>query len=190
MNKIVIPADIPFNAFEKITRPNKSFNCVITEKIDGTNGQIVIHENKIVAVGSRNRWLEPGKETDNFGFAAWAETNYEDLLKLGDGRHFGEWYGGSIQRGYGRKEKRFALFNAGRWLNVEERPSCCECVPVLYAGNFSMETLETVMSALKSNGSALVPGYDRPEGVIVYLTSLKSYLKDTFEHRGGKWTTE
>ena len=187
MAEIRIPADIPFNSFGKIARVNKAFGCVITEKIDGTNSQIVIESNTIVAVGSRNRWLEPGKETDNFGFAGWVQENYDELLKLGDGSHFGEWYGGSIQRGYGRKEKSFALFNAGRWSNVEERPACCEVVPVLYAGDFSREIVEEVMNDLKKNGSRLVEGFMNPEGIIVYLTATRTYLKDTFEHREGKW---
>ena len=31
------------------------------------------------------------------------------------GRHFGEWWGSGIQRGYGLDEKTFSLFNAYRW---------------------------------------------------------------------------
>lgn len=187
---ITIPTDRPFESFGKIGRIKGSvLSCVITEKLDGTNAQVVIEDNKIVAVGSRSRWIKPGKETDNFGFAGWVERNEEELLKLGDGRHFGEWYGAGIQRAYGHtgSDKRWALFNTGRWSDANIRPSCTECVPVLYAGEFSVEKVEEVMEQLKAEGSRHVPGFDRPEGVIVYIPQVNLLLKDTFEHRGGKW---
>lgn len=47
---------------------------------------------------SRTRWITP--EDDNYGFAKWANENKEELLKLGIGQHFGEWWGSGIQRGY------------------------------------------------------------------------------------------
>jgi hypothetical protein len=79
---------------------------------------------------SRSRWITP--DDDNFGFAAWVEANRDELLTLGPGRHFGEWWGSGIQRGYGlpKGEKRFSLFNVSRW--GESRPACCHVVPVLY----------------------------------------------------------
>ncbi|MDE2467212.1 MAG: RNA ligase family protein, partial [Bradyrhizobium sp.] len=132
----------------------------MTEKIDGTNAQIAWFELqseeaveaaaadplclKVVSgqydgespmalyAGSRNRWLLPGKQ-DNFGFAAWVFANSAELLKLGPGRHFGEWYGAGIQRGYGLTEKRFALFNTARWL-ADDRATCCDVVPILAKG--------------------------------------------------------
>lgn len=129
---ITIP-DREFKSFEKIARAKTGFGCVVTEKIDGTNAQILIEDGKIVGVGSRNRWIKPGKEHDNYGFAGWVEQNEEELLKLGDGYHFGEWYGCGIQRNYGLKEKRFALFNSGRWSNPLDRPPaqnvCQSCSP-------------------------------------------------------------
>lgn len=183
---VTIPSR-PFEAFPKITRANKSFGCVITEKIDGTNAQIVIEDGKIVGVGSRTRWIAPGKDTDNYGFAGWVERNEEELLKLGDGAHFGEWYGSGIQRNYGLPEKRFALFNTGRWSDATKRPACVDCVPVLYAGEFSREVVDGVMNRLKLFGSALVPNWDKPEGVVVYLPGPRMMLKQTFENPEGKW---
>ena len=96
-----------FIAFPKIARLRR--DCVITEKLDGTNAQIVIQDGEIVAVGSRSRWITPGKDTDNYGFAGWVEQNRAELLGLGDGTHFGEWWGSGIQRNYGLTEKRFSL---------------------------------------------------------------------------------
>lgn len=185
---ITIP-DREFKSFEKIARAKTGFGCVVTEKIDGTNAQILIEDGKIVGVGSRNRWIKPGKEHDNYGFAGWVEQNEEELLKLGDGYHFGEWYECGIQRNYGLKEKRFALFNSGRWSNPLDRPACTECVPVLFAGEFTRENINKVMSDLALNGSRHVPGFMRPEGIVIYIPGSRSLLKETFENAEGKWQT-
>jgi len=94
--------------------------------------------------GSRNRWLQIGKQTDNMAFATWVKENAEQLFELGKGCHYGEWYGKGIQRGYGLEEKRFALFNVSKWAKKnfectpplaekqEYCPNCCEVVPILY----------------------------------------------------------
>ena len=64
-----------FHTFNKI--PRLSRECVITEKLDGTNAQILITEDKKLYAGSRNRWLiENGVlVSDNFGFGAWVLQN-------------------------------------------------------------------------------------------------------------------
>lgn len=184
--EITIP-DRKFDAFQKIGRANKSFGCVITEKIDGTNAQIVIENGVIVGVGSRSRWIAPGKSTDNFGFAAWVQSNYEALLGLGDGAHFGEWFGSGIQRGYGLSEKRFALFNTGRWSDAATRPACCDVVPVLYSGEFSREVVREQMNHLKDYGSVMVQGFRDPEGIVIYLPGSRMLLKETYDFPDGKW---
>ncbi|QWY83069.1 RNA ligase 2 protein [Rhizobium phage RHph_X66] len=186
---VTIP-DRPFESFQKIARAKQGFGCVITEKLDGTNAQILIEDNKIVGVGSRQRWIAPGKLTDNYGFAGWVQDNEEELVtKLGDGQHFGEWYGSGIQRAYGRtgNDKRFALFNTGRWSDAAVRPACCECVPVLFAGEFSRNNVDKVMRDLAENGSSMVPGFMKPEGIIIYLPGPRILLKETYEHSDGKW---
>ena len=184
--EVTIP-NRPFESFQKISRANKSFGCVMTEKLDGTNAQIVIEDGAIVGVGSRSRWIAPGKATDNFGFAAWVQDNADELLGLGDGVHFGEWYGAGIQRTYGLTGKRFALFNTGRWSDAALRPACCEVVPVLYAGEFSRQAVAMVMEGLRVNGSVMVPGFSDPEGVVVYLPGSRMLLKETFDFQDGKW---
>mgnify|MGYP003564223801 FL=1 len=65
-----------FETFPKINRLKRE--CVITEKLDGTNAQIAITEDGVMFVGSRNRWITP--EDDNYGFARWARDNHEELL--------------------------------------------------------------------------------------------------------------
>lgn len=173
-----VPAtSTPFVGFSKIGRLSR--NCVITEKIDGTNGLIYIGEDAEFLVGSKSRWITP--QNDNFGFARWAYANREELMKLGPGRHFGEWWGLGIQRGYGLKEKRFSLFNTYRWSDeLGQRPSCCGVVPILYEGMFSTDVWET-LSDLALNGSKAAPGFLYPEGIIIYHESARTYFKKTIE---------
>ena len=47
--------DIEFSGFSKISRLSRE--CVISEKIDGTNSQIYITENNEFYVGSRNKYI-------------------------------------------------------------------------------------------------------------------------------------
>jgi hypothetical protein len=154
-----------FQSFPKIARLNREI--IITEKIDGTNGQIAIAEDGVTMfVGSQTRWITP--EDDNFGFAAWAKAHYDELLTLGPGRHFGEWWGAGIQRGYGLKEKRWSLFNTQRWTNSEMLPSCCRVVPVLYQGVFDPIALQRALTRLREYGSSAAPGFMNPEGMMVF----------------------
>jgi hypothetical protein len=166
-----------FQEFEKI--PRLSRLCTITEKIDGTNGLIYIGEDGEFQVGSRSRWLQPGKTTDNFGFARWAEEHKEDLLNLGPGYHYGEWWGLGIQRGYAQKEKRFSLFNTFRWTDSAVRPACCSVVPVLFEGLFSTDDVNACITNLSVFGSVSSPGFMQPEGVVIYHQAAKQYFKKT-----------
>jgi hypothetical protein len=138
--------------------------------------------------GSRNRWITP--DDDNYGFARWCYENKQELAKLGPGRHYGEWYGSGIQRGYGLKQKRFALFDSGRWSNPEnQRPTCCEVVPVLAIREGFTEALEMALTILKG-GSVLVPGWDKPEGVVLRHPRMQLCYKWTFEGDRPKFETE
>ncbi len=173
----------PFTAFPKI--PRHGGGCLISEKIDGTNSSIFIGEDGEFLAGSRNRWITP--EDDNFGFARWAYDHKDELLTLGPGHHFGEWWGAGIQRRYGLTEKRFSLFNTGRWSNPETRPACCHCVPLLYAGQYVDSAINETMAKLKETGSIAAPGFMNPEGVVVYLPGAHWSFKKTFggdKHKG------
>lgn len=164
-----------FEAFPKIARLNRE--CVISEKIDGTNAQVIISEDGEIAAASRTRLITI--DDDNFSFARWVQENRDELLTLGPGRHFGEWWGSGIQRGYGLKEKRFSLFNAERW--GETRPACCHVVPVLYQGLFTTEAVGDCIARLRLRGSVAAPGFDKPEGVIVYHSAARIGFKVTCE---------
>lgn len=158
--------------FPKIPRLKRG--VVLSEKIDGSNAQIGICDDGRVFAGSRNRWLTPGgtvngKSSDNYGFASWVEENREALLTLGPGRHSGEWWGCGIGRNYGLHERRFSLFNSGRWSDAAKRPACCGVVPVLFAGDFASNVVDDVVEAIKASGSVAAPGFMQPEGVVVFM---------------------
>jgi RNA ligase len=167
-----------FLAFHKMARYSRE--VVVTEKLDGTSSQISIGENGEFFTGSRKRWITPSD--DNYGFSRWANENKDELLKLGPGRHFGEWWGSGIQRGYGLNngEKRFSLFNVARW-NELTKPSCCSVVPVLWRGQFDDMNVQGIMSNLLRSGSVAEPGFMRPEGIVIFHTAGCFGLKKTFE---------
>ena len=115
----------PFVAFDKIPRLRR--NVIVSEKIDGTNAIVWIGEDfTTIRAGSRSRWITP--EDDNYGFARWVAANRDELLKLGPGYHYGEWWGAGIQRRYGLDHKRFSLLlQRGHHPLVMERASAPHC---------------------------------------------------------------
>lgn len=192
-----------FKEFPKMARLSREI--IITEKIDGTNAAVVIeparshaiyeavngvpvHTNATAFVDdfwifaqSRTRMIKPGD--DNFGFAAWVKENAQELVKLGEGHHFGEWWGKGIQRGYGLAERRFSLFNVHRWgeggKDEALRPACCSVVPVLYRGNFDSAGIEMALYGLQAHGSYAAPGFMNPEGIVVFHTAANIGFKKT-----------
>lgn len=166
-----------FTAFPKI--PRLSRNMIITEKLDGTNAQIVIGDDGSFAVGSRNQFITP--QNDNYGFAGWAYRNQSELMKLGPGIHYGEWWGNGIQRTYGLKEKRFSLFNVSRWSDDAIRPACCGVVPLLYTGPFDTRVADEWVELLRKDGSRAVPGFMKPEGIVVFHVASGYLFKKTLE---------
>lgn len=166
-----------FTPFPKIPRLNRG--CVVTEKMDGTNASIFISDDQTVMLaGSRNRWLT--LESDNFGFAKWVCDHRDELVeKLGPGRHFGEWWGVGIQAGYGLSERRFSLFNTGRWTPENTEGCCFGVVPVLYQGPFTTLAVEQAVDRLRIEGSRAAPGFMKPEGVIVWHEAARQLFKVT-----------
>jgi hypothetical protein len=192
-----------YPAFPKIPRLHR--DVVITEKIDGTNAQVwvigpdepsptfpeeleiqvrmrVLPDGTSILAGSRTRWIHP--KEDNHGFARWVWDNAEELAKLGPGHHYGEWWGGGINRGYGLQEKRFSLFNTSRWSDLASRPGCCDVVPILAEGNAAELTLHVhdALTALETFGSWAAPGYPKPEGIVVYHKAANQLFKVTIEN--------
>lgn len=193
-----------FTPFPKIARLSR--DMVVTEKIDGTNALVSIspfapwdfEDPKVIDVssglsmraGSRTRWITP--DDDNFDFARWVRHNSGDLFALGEGQHHGEWWGRGIQRGYGLAEKRFSLFNVGRWYDPRDcagedlegraaAPECCRVVPILARGPMSTMVVEACVQLLRQNGSCVAPGFMDPEGVVVWHEAARQLFKKTLE---------
>jgi len=192
-----------FVEFRKIPRLFR--DIVITEKIDGTNAQVVIEQTAslpagigdlgiahdgimyTMRAGSRTRWITPSE--DNYGFARWVYDNAVGLVaELGEGRHFGEWWGQGIQRKYGMDKKVFSLFNVRKF--GDAALSLCRVVPVLYTGPFSTDAVKATMDNLSVSGSKAASGFDRPEGIVVFHTAggvlFKATLQDDEKPKGGK----
>lgn len=201
-----------FAAWPKTTRLFR--DITITEKLDGTNSAIhisaVTHDTHwdfpaeaytlvvdgaryVLTAQSRKRIITPGKTTDNYGFAAWVEENAEALVRLlGTGLHFGEWWGHGIQRGYGlaQGDRRFSLFNTGRYSGVNARlgSAIVEPAPVLYRGPNHTIAIAEELRALKVNGSVAAPGWATPEGICVYHSASRLVSKVTLDNQdAGKW---
>lgn len=186
-----------FKSFTDIKRLKNDLNITITEKIHGSNAQLYVYvdeedEGKLkLLAGSRTRWLDPGV-SDNYGFGAWAAANAGELIAwLGHGRHYGEWYGAGINHGYGLKEKRLALFNTNRWQQVVEGgralPARVDLVPVLYQGPFRETVVDECLMRLKREGSVLVPGCTKPEGVVVYFHDVDIMRKSVIDPEETGW---
>lgn len=181
-----------FKSYPKIPRLGK-LRWSITEKLDGTNGIIdiapiaahgdvvggvAIVNEYVVFAGSRTRWLQPGKLTDNFNFAEFVKENAEYLVKwLGEGTHYGEWWGRGIQRTYGLEQRYFTLFNPFRYQHLS---TACDqvatnallgTVPLLYSGDGLdglSECIEMSKVQMYSFGSKACT-FDRPEGFVVCI---------------------
>ena len=166
-----------FKPYGKTPRFGKGGAMTITEKIDGTNGQIQIKDGQVVCIGSRNRDIYPDK--DNFGFARWVVDNAEGLVQfLGDGVHYGEWAGPGIQKNpLGLPEKRFFLFNIQRnplekFVSMGGLVPDMWPVPLLYYG-VDFDVVDEVLQDLVRSGTRVVGGSGAAEGVVVSMFGQK-----------------
>ncbi len=194
MNKSISEVFIEFPKMARLKR-----ECIITEKIDGTNACIRITEDGQFFTGSRTRWITP--DDDNYGFSRWSHEHKEELLSLGIGNHFGEWWGSGCQRGYGliKGEKRWSMFNVGRWCLHSQKPlriptadtriekwqdvlpACCHLVPVLFRGEFDTDRVDECLEDLRIQGSRAAPGFMKPEGVVCFHVAANVGFKTTLE---------
>lgn len=196
-----------FKGFPKIERIGK-MKMSITQKIHGTNAQIMITplgddgrfaggglikeidlfyvdcKTYVMQVGSRTRWIVPGD--DNYGFAAFVHANADEFIRtLGPGQHFGEWAGPGINSGEGLTEKTFFLFDWWKFPEGRPLPPQTKVVPLLHNGEADLHAIETAMNDLKTNGSKIVPGFMRPEGVVVMLGDIR--YKKVFDAEETQW---
>lgn len=197
-----------FTAFPKVPRLNREI--IVTEKIDGTNAAVVIvpwselsfietngertlfdndaakalvyFDDVVVFAQSRTRFVTP--ENDNYGFAAWVARNAATLVQdLGEGIHFGEWWGSGIQRKYGLTggARLFSLFNTSRWDAAEFVTPELRVVPVLYKGDFSQQAIDWAIAELRTYGSTAKREFAKPEGIVIYHTASREMFKVTLE---------
>lgn len=162
-------------------------------RVNGTNGTSVVAmadgDTFLVGAQSRNKLIQPGGSTDNAGFAGWVAQHALDLVTLlGPGRHFGEWWGRGIQRGYDQPAKRFSLFNVSRYADMFvasplrfDDETYVNTVPYL-GETTGFEDVMAFVEALRIQGSAAAPGYDRPEGVVAFHTAGQSMFKAFLEN--------
>lgn len=186
-------------------------DITITEKLDGTNAAVGIvpvdrgpeTENLDPSIfayvptpeglmgvyaQSRSRLITPGKSTDNYGFAGWVVANAHELVSLlGEGLHYGEWWGNGIQRKYGMAEKWFSLFNTARYVDLETKLNLTT-VPVLYEGPNDTAAIAEALESLRIGGSVAATGFMNPEGVCVYQAASRQVSKVTLDKNdAGKW---
>lgn len=187
--------DIAFKSWPKTPRLFR--DCVVTEKIDGTNAAIGIYNadnavigditkclfvrgvdgsNWLIYAQSRNRIITP--DSDNYGFAAWVYSNATTLIAdLGHGLHFGEWWGQGIQRGYGLDHREFSLFNTHKWAGQVFSTWNLGCVPVLSQYTFDTRIVDECLEELAEDGSKAAPGFRPAEGVVVYHSAASQVFK-------------
>lgn len=200
---------IEFQSFGKIPRLFR--DITVTEQIDGSNAAVGIvftaleempnidnvikqvdrggfevnglHNVALVYAQSRKRLITP--QNDNYGFARWVYDNAQTLVTdLGEGLHFGEWWGGGIQRGYGleKDDKRFSLFNVKRWHSEPFHTPGVASVPILFQGPFTTPSVNRALTDLRDFGSSAAPGFKQPEGIIIYHTAGNLLFKVTVEN--------
>lgn len=178
---------VEFRSFPEIKKIG-ALNMSITQKIHGTNAHVLVFKNESgeldLVVGSRTRFITPFK--DNYGFASHVSDNKQAFIELlGEGRHDGEWAGPGINSGEGLTEKKFILFEPRKYRDRPLLPPQTTVVPTLYEGKADFEQIQKAMDDLKTNGSKLVPGFMRPEGIVVRVGHDR--YKVVFDPEETKW---
>lgn len=217
---LTVEGMLEFKGYGKIPRLHSP--CVVTEKIDGTNGAVVVAdvsglehwvpeyatvvtvEAGVFAVAAQSRHRFISGESDNHGFGAWVRANAADLAAvLGPGRHFGEWWGPRIQRGYGVARRYFSLFDAARYEAVLDDAAAVwasgrdpvppavafvlRTAPVLFEGSFTYEDAVTgPLERLRKGGSVAAFGFARPEGIVIHWPASGARAKVTLDGDGPK----
>lgn len=178
--------ELEFKKFDKIL-PIGHLYMSITQKIHGTNAHVNIFEDNNgelqIKAASTARYITP--EDDNYGFARFVADRKNEFIEfLGKGRHYGEWCGIGINSGEGLDKKMFLLFNWRRWIG-KNLPMNVGVVPLLYKGVISIDAIQNCMQNLKEKGSFLVPGYMKPEGIVIELDG--QFYKNVFDNEETKW---
>lgn len=181
------PAFQKFNKIEQFKR----MNVLVTTKINGTNSAIYVYKDAKTGeldlkTASRTRFIIP--EDDNYGFARFVQDNKQEFIEsLGEGVHFGEWAGNGINSGEGLDHKELFLFDVYRYKD-KTLPKNVRTVPILYHGEYSKGIIESLAEDLKKNGSKIVEGFMRPEGMVIQFSGTNHRYKYVFDAEETQWT--
>lgn len=175
-----------FKSFSSLIRLDKT-QVEVTQKLHGSNASVWIYKDisgvMQVKAAKRTSFLESGE--DNFGFRVFVEERAQQFIDLlGEGVHWGEWCGPGINSGEGLTQKRFVLFNTAK--ADAPRPDRVDVVPVLWRGALEDLNINEIMNKLKTEGSVYVPGFMRPEGIVIHIRGL-GLIKNVFEAEETKW---
>lgn len=151
-----------FEKFPSLTR--FSHGWTITEKLDGSNGQILVLDRRdpkagaisglgmgddwepderalavvgdyVIFAGSRKRLLTADKQGDHFGFAKFVQERAEEIVaKLGEGRHFGEWVGKGVNKRHYNLDEKRFVLFNAPRWEHADRPDRIDTVPILGSG--------------------------------------------------------
>lgn len=191
---------------EKIDGMTAGVHVTPVDNIEQWEGPFVKHvrlgDDEFIVQASSKTHLLSANPSAHHNFVGWVQENARDLVEgLGVGSHWGEWWGQGINRNYGLTENRWSLFNVSRWAeswhihgdairrplleNAEQRyaPMCCYVVPVLARGlpaDSEDNAVEVAINDLVKNGSRAVPGFKKPEGIVVYWTKGNTLMKWSF----------
>lgn len=199
-----------FEAWPKTKHVDKVLgSVVVTEKIDGTNACLVFDADGKMFAQSRNRIITPA--TDNQGFARWAYHHQEELFHiLGEGRHFGEWWGKGLHRGYDMPHSVFSIFNVGRFYKSEPGDPLnsmstraatssifdqVSAVPHIFTGEYNSPEMNAAIAELANGKSKAAAAYNveynNPEGVCFFFREFDKVAKLVFANPGKhKWEVE
>lgn len=103
-------------------------------------------------------------------------------MQLGDGQHFGEWWGAGINKRYPDAPKTLSLFNTARWKVLKSQGflTVCDVVPILYEGRFDTNACQACIEELRFSGSRVWPEA-QAEGIVVFHKAAGSLFKATCE---------
>jgi len=164
--------DVEFVKWRSIKRPEKN-TIIITEKMDGTNGCIIIKDGIIIGVQSRTKLLSI--DDDNYGFFAWCAEHAAHIIDvLGDGRHYGEFCGPGINKNrHDLGQRAFFIFNTFVYPTIPES-AYIKKIDLIYTGKYS--DLEIRKASFYINLRGMRFGYC-PEGFVVFYEAFGGYIK-------------
>lgn len=167
------PFVFEFKKFGKLAHLD-NIRVRITQKIDGTNAQIVISPEGELLACSKNRVLT--EHSDNYNFYKFCMENKQVLIDfLGVGRHYGEWAGPKINSGEGLTENTLVLFDYWKYKDQQMPLEQLTHVPILLDQTLDhvlmYDAINTTNRDLQLKGSKLVPGFMDVEGMVLQIGS-------------------